>query len=254
MSRVSLLGPGDPAPVLSLNPLGKAPLLLVCEHAGQAAPARLGGLGVAQDAFDAHIGWDIGAAEVTRRLSAALDAPAVMQAYSRLVIDCNRPPTAADSVPEISDGRAIPGNRGLSPADRQARIDEIFTPYQDALAARLDRPEIRATVSIHSFTPRMNGVDRPWDIGFLFRRDGATSARLAETLAAHAPGLTIGMNEPYQIDDESDWFVPQIGEARGLPHSLIEIRNDHIGSAAGQALWADRLSFVLGAFITDHLT
>lgn len=254
MASGSLLGPDDPAPVAEINAAGAAPLLLVCEHAGQAIPARLAGLGVTRDQLDAHIGWDIGAAEVTRRLAAALDAPAVMQRYSRLVIDCNRPPEAPDSIPETSDGHAIPGNRGVSAQERRARIDEIFAPYQAAVAARLDRAAIGSTVSIHSFTPRMNGIDRPWDVGFLFRRDAATSSRLAEALAALAPDLIIGMNQPYQIDDESDWFVPRIGEARGLPHSLIEIRNDHIRSAAGQRLWAERLSLILGAFITDHLT
>ncbi|MEZ5868438.1 MAG: N-formylglutamate amidohydrolase [Defluviimonas denitrificans] len=254
MTISSLLGPRDPAPVEVLNPTGKAPLLLICEHAGQAVPARLSGLGVTQDQLDAHIGWDIGAAGVTRRLAKALDAPAVLQTYSRLVIDCNRPPEAADSMPEVSDGHVIPGNRGLTVADRQARIDEIFAPYQAAVADMLDRAPFRATVSIHSFTPRMNGFDRPWDIGFLFRRDEATSTRIARTLAAQAPELTIGMNQPYQVDDASDWFVPRIGEARGLCHSLIEIRNDHIRSSTGQALWADRLSHGLRPLIMEHLT
>lgn len=254
MSAAPLLGPGDPSPAEVVNAAGRAPLLLVCEHAGQAVPARLAGLGVTQEALDAHIGWDIGAAGVARRLAAALDAPAVMQPYSRLVIDCNRPPEASDSVPEISDGHVIPGNRALAAADRAARVSDIFDPFQACVAACLDRPGIRATISIHSFTPRMNGIDRPWDIGFLFRRDSETSQALAGDLRARVPGLTIGMNEPYQIDDLSDWFVPRIGEARGLPHSLIEIRNDHIRTPAGQGLWADRLAATLSAFIKDHLT
>lgn len=254
MAKPSLLGPRDPAPVEVLNPTGKAPLLLICEHAGQAVPTRLSGLGITRDQLDAHIGWDIGAAGVTRRLAEALDAPAVLQTYSRLVIDCNRPPEAVDSIPEVSDGHVIPGNRGLANAERQARIDEIFMPYQAAVAEFLDRAPFRATVSIHSFTPRMNGIDRPWDIGFLFRRDAVTSNGIARTLAARVRDLTIGMNQPYQVDDASDWFVPRIGEARGLRHSLIEIRNDHIRSLAGQTLWADRLSHGLRPLITEHPT
>lgn len=248
-----LLGPGDPPPVEVVNEGGAAPVLLVCEHAGQAVPASLAGLGVTQAELDDHIGWDIGAGAVTQHLAKALDAPAVMQPYSRLVIDCNRPTEAADAMPEVSDGIAVPGNLGLAPSARAARVVAIFDPFQAEVGRWLARRRIRATFSIHSFTPRMAGIDRLWDIGFLFRADRATSAALSGHLAAHYPGLAIGMNQPYQIDDASDWFVPRHGEARGLPHSLIEIRNDHIRRPEGQALWADRLAGAIRAFIKDHL-
>lgn len=246
-----LLGPRDPAPVEIVNPEGRTPLLLVCEHAGQAVPEALGRLGVSQAQLDEHIGWDIGAAEVTRRLAAMLDAPAVLQRYSRLVIDCNRPPEAPDSCPPVSDGHVIPGNAALDPEDRVKRVDEIFRPFQGAVATALARPEIQATFSIHSYTPVMGGIRRAWDVGFLFRSDRRTSDRMARALGQAVPGLTIGLNQPYQVDDASDWFVPRQAEPRGLPHSLIEIRNDHIRDAAGQTLWAERLAGLMPMFLKE---
>jgi predicted N-formylglutamate amidohydrolase len=252
MSSENLLGPEDPAPVELVNPKGRAPLLLVCEHAGQAVPARLGRLGLTQADLDDHIGWDIGAAALARRLALALDAPAVLQRYSRLVIDCNRPPEAPDAMPEVSDARPVPGNHALSEAARRARIDEIFTPFQEAVARQLARSGLRATFSIHSYTPRMrDGQPRAWDAGFLFREDRATSERLARALQALSGDLTIGLNQPYDVDAASDWFVPRHAEPSGLPHSLVEIRNDHIREASGQALWTTRLAHIFRPFLME---
>lgn len=249
---LTLLGAGDPAPVENLNDASDAPVLLLCEHAGREVPERLGGLGVTRAQREAHIGWDIGAAEVTREIARRLGAPAVLQRYSRLVIDCNRPPDAPDAVPEVSDGVVIPGNHGLGAEARAARVAEIFAPFHAAAAALFARVPRRAAFAIHSFTPVMGGVRRPWELGFLFRHDRETSARLRELVLRRRPGTVIGMNEPYQIDDASDWFVPRHGEARGLPHSLIEIRNDLIADAAGQAAWAELLAEVIGEFLKEQ--
>ena len=169
----------------------------------------------------------------------------VIQPYSRLVIDCNRPPGAHDSIPEVSDGTTVPANLGLDDVGRAARVNEIFQPYHDAVTDRLHRVPRRVAVSIHSFTPHFNGASRLWDIGFLFRKDARTSACLADIVRSINPDLRIGMNQPYQIDDLSDWFVPQHGEARGLPHSLIEIRNDDIDTPEGQERWAALLASTL---------
>ena len=244
-----LLSSLDLDPVELVNANSDHPVVLVCEHAGQAVPSVLNGLGLPPGAMDAHIGWDIGAREVTLRLAKALGAPAVLQRYSRLVIDCNRPPEAPDAVPAVSDGVLVPENTGLDDESRQARVSEIFAPFHDATAALLDHPDRRATFAIHSFTPSMGGRTRPWDIGFLYRYDDKTSPLLRDAIAVIRPDLLIGMNEPYQIEDASDWFVPQHGEARGFAHSLIEIRNDQIVGVAGQAVFADLLS----AAITDFL-
>ncbi|WP_158971529.1 N-formylglutamate amidohydrolase [Chachezhania sediminis] len=232
----------DPAPVAWVNRGAVSPILLVCEHAGRAVPQALNGLGLTADQLSLHIGWDPGAAAVTRAMAQRLDCPAVLQAYSRLVIDCNRPPAAPDAMPETSDGVTIPGNAGLSPADRAARTREIFDPFHAAVtAARTHGPQI--LLSIHSFTPRLmsRGGPRPWHIGFLGRRDMATSERLMAGVRRLRPGLSVALNEPYQIDDLSDWFVPRHGEPSGLPHSLIEVRNDLIGDAAG----ADEIAALL---------
>lgn len=247
-----LLGPSDPEPFELLNPGGSAQILLICEHAGQAVPKALGDLGVDPKDFNNHIGWDIGAGAVTRLVSDALQTPAVLQSYSRLVIDCNRPVEAPDSVPEFSDGVFIPANTDAP--HRVSRIQEIFEPFQAEIGRHLDTGTFRFVLAIHSFTPLMNGEQRPWDIGLLFRRDKATSERLKRHLEIHNRGLNVGMNQPYQISDASDWFVPHHGEARGLSHSLIEIRNDQIDSPDGQKRWANILVGAIRRLLKEDLT
>jgi predicted N-formylglutamate amidohydrolase len=251
-TKARLLSAEDPHPVEVLNPDSDFPILLICEHAGQAVPERLDGLGISQHDLDAHVGWDIGAGSVARHMAELLGAPVVLQRYSRLVIDCNRPPDSPGAIPEVSDGVQVPGNRALGADGWQARVDEVFRPFHDTANALFDARLRRATFAIHSFTPVLGGVARPWDLGFLFRRDTRTSAILRDYLQARCPNLTIGMNEPYQIEDASDWFVPRHGEARGLPHSLIEIRNDKISDAAGQLAWAELLSDAITQFLKDN--
>ncbi|WP_367716074.1 N-formylglutamate amidohydrolase [Nitratireductor sp. GISD-1A_MAKvit] len=247
-----LLASLDPDPVTIINGDSSFPVLLVCEHAGKTVPQALDDLGLSAEALDAHIGWDIGAAGVTRLLADQIGAPAILQSYSRLVIDCNRPPEAPDAMPEVSDGVPVPGNRGLTPGQRAARRREIFDPFNTAVAKLRGQPNCRAILSIHSFNPQLqDGVNRPWEISFLYRKDAATSERLRHLVLESAPDLTVGMNEPYQIDDESDWFVPRHGEESGLPHSLIEIRNDLISDADGQAEWAKLMATVIHRFATE---
>lgn len=244
-----LLGSDDPEPVEMINKNSSYPVLIVCEHAGRAIPKNLGSLGLDQDALEKHIAWDIGAGALARNLTEMLGATAILQRYSRLVIDCNRPVIAPDSMPPVSDGIAIPGNADLRETDRQARIDEIFLPFHRLVDAVLDEGRFKAAVSIHSFTPMMDGFARPWDIGFLYRKDVVTSQRLASSVARSNPDLFVGFNQPYQIDDESDWFVPQHGERRNLPHSLIEIRNDHLSDDQAVASWVELLAAAIDAVV-----
>ena len=246
-----LLGADDPAPVTVLNPDSNHPVLLVCEHAGRAVPQALNGLGMKADDRDSHVGWDIGAEAVTRLMAETLNAPAVLQSYSRLVIDCNRPPEAPDAIPESNHGVSVPGNRALDNAARVARVREIFEPFQEKVAESLRQPSRRMVLAIHSFTPTLGKTSRPWEIGFLFRHETHASTHLARLVQEARPELTIGMNEPYQIDDESDWFVPQHGEASGLPHSLIEIRNDQIRDSQGRAAWAETLSTAINRYLKE---
>jgi len=177
-----------------------------------------------------------------------LDATAVLQAYSRLVIDCNRDPGHATSIPEISELTEIPGNRGLPPQQREARRREIFDPYHDRIAALLDERQAagRRTVLIamHSFTPVFKGEPRSVQVGILYNRDDRLARVMLELLRAE-PDLVVGDNAPYAITDTSDYTVPVHGERRGLPHVEIEIRQDLIAEPAGQAAWATRLARLL---------
>lgn len=246
--RTALLASDEPSPVTIHNAGGISPLLLVADHAGNRIPRALGDLGVSEAERARHIGWDIGIAGVSRRLADALDAVLIQQNYSRLVIDCNRPPGVPSSMPEISELTAIPGNVGLSEAQKAARVTEIFRPYHDAIEAELnrrlqdDRPV--ALVAMHSFTPVYKGFVRPWNAGVLYNRDDRFSKKLKALLDAEGD-LTVGDNEPYTVDDLTDYTIPVHGEKHGLHHTAIEIRQDLIADDEGQAAWAARLARLL---------
>ena len=237
----TLLSSVDPTPVEVVNPNSESSVFLLCEHAGQAIPAGLGDLGVSETVLFSHRGWDIGAEALARALAARLAAPLVVQRYSRLVFDCNRPPNSPLAISMESDGVPIPGNQNKSIAEQQARVDEIFVPMKTAISALLT-PDRKFAFSIHSFTPKMNGQDRPWHAGFLSRTDLKTANALRDHIAHQRLDLTLAINEPYQIETDGDWFIPAQAEPRGLMHSLIEIRNDQLLDAAGITLWADLLA------------
>ena len=251
-----LLGEGDPAPARVLRPAGASEFFLTGDHAGRAIPKQLGKLGLPASELERHIAWDIGIAGVTERLAEALDATAVLQVYSRLVIDCNRHPGWASSIPGISELTAIPGNEAIRPAEREARRREIFLPYHQRIAELLDDRRIGGVrtvlVAMHSFTPVFKGVARPWDAAVLYNRDARLARPLFELLSAE-DGLVVGDNEPYAVSDLTDYTVPVHGERRGLPHVEIEIRQDLIGDPAGQTLWAERLARLLPAAYSELL-
>jgi predicted N-formylglutamate amidohydrolase len=243
-----LLEPDELSPVTLDNEAGSSPFLLTCEHAGRVFPRRRGSLGLPEHETFRHIAWDIGIGTVGQLLSGLLDAAVIQQTYSRLVIDCNRDPDVPSSIPEISELTEIPGNKGISKADRAARIEAIFRPYHDTIAAALDRRAAagRQTVlvALHSFTPVFKGVSRPWHVAVLFNRDPRLAHPLAELLRSE-PGLTVGENEPYRVSDLTDYTIPVHGERRGLPHVEIEIRQDLLADFAGQTAWAQRLAKLL---------
>jgi predicted N-formylglutamate amidohydrolase len=240
-----LLSPLDPAPVQVLREDGRSPFLLIADHAGQAVPSALGRLGLPQSELDRHIGWDIGIAGTTARLSERLDACAILQAYSRLVIDCNRPLDSPGSIVERSDGTPVPGNLDLDAHQRAQRIAEIFEPYHARIAAELDRRASAGRpvvlVAMHSFTPSMAGNDRPWHAGVLYQRDARFAHALLEALRDEGD-LVVGDNEPYRVSDATDYAIPVHAERRGLPHVELEIRQDLIADEAGQQAWAQRLA------------
>lgn len=244
----ALLAPDEPSPVTIHNAGGTSPLLLVADHAGNRIPRVLGDLGVSDEERARHIGWDIGIAGVSRHLADTLDAVLIQQNYSRLVIDCNRPPGVPSSMPEISELTAIPGNIGLSEAQKSARVTEIFRPYHDAIETELNRRlqsgRPVALVAMHSFTPVYKGFVRPWHAGVLYNRDDRFSKRLKAVLEAEGD-LTVGDNEPYRVDDLTDYTIPTHGEQRALHHIAIEIRQDLIADEQGEIAWAARLARLL---------
>lgn len=247
-SAPGLLAPDEPAAWEVERPSGASPWLLLCDHAGRRIPRRLGTLGLDQTDLRRHIAWDIGAAEVTRRLSALLDATAVLQPYSRLVIDCNRPPGSADSIVTLSERTPIPGNAALGREDVLQREVAIFRPYHAQIRALLDARQARAQpcwlIAMHSFTPVYLDEARRWHAGLLYHRD-ARMAHALRDLLRREPGLVIGDNEPYSVSDDTDVAIPEYGEKRGLPHVELEIRQDLIDSEAGQQQWAERLARML---------
>jgi predicted N-formylglutamate amidohydrolase len=245
----SLLGPGDPPPVEVCNPHGRTAALLLCDHASPAFPAGLGDLGLDAGQRRLHIAWDIGAADVTRRLAAQLDVAAVLSGYSRLVIDCNRQLDDPTSIPQESDGVGVPGNRGLTKVKRTQRADSCFWPYQRAITGWLETrrgvgdPPI--VVSVHSFTPVMDGFERPWHIGILANRDRRVAQPLIDALRRD-PAITVGDNEPYDGRHGRGYGMMVHGEGTGLPFALIEMRQDLIDTHHGAEDWAGRLAPILG--------
>lgn len=251
VDRVALLGNGDPSPVSVHRDRGASPIVLIADHAGQRVPAALGTLGLPQSELDRHIGWDIGIDGVTRCLADLLDAVAILQRYSRLVIDCNRPPGATGSIALVSDGTEVPGNAGLTSKEVAARTQEIFVPYHDRIAQELDaRPAAPILIAMHSFTPVFGGHARPWHAGVLYQRDTRLAHRLLAALRSE-PGLVVGDNEPYAVSDATDYAIPVHGERRGLLHVELEIRQDLIADERGQAEWAARLARLLPPIVQD---
>jgi predicted N-formylglutamate amidohydrolase len=244
-----LLGSGDAAPVVEHNPEGRSPFLLTSDHFGRALPERLGDLGLPASELTRHIAWDIGIAGVARALSAHLDAHLIAQAYSRLVIDCNRPFTSPSSIPLMSEATTIPGNEGLAREAVEARRREVFEPYHrritDVIDRRLREGIPTVLVSLHSFTPVYAGIKRPWHVGTLYQTDTRLPLLLLKGLRAQAD-LVVGDNEPYAVSNETDYTIPVHGEARGLMNTGIEIRQDLISDQSGETEWAERLANIFG--------
>jgi predicted N-formylglutamate amidohydrolase len=243
-----LLAADEPAAVTVLRPQGRSHFLLVCDHAGNRMPKKLGDLGVSESERRRHIAWDVGMEPVVRTMAEALDATAILQPYSRLVIDCNRPIGSSTSMPAISEDTPIPGNVDITDGEREARAREIFRPYHDAIERELDRRKregIRTLlVAMHSFTPVYKGEKRPWHAGVLYNRDSRFAAFVLRLLREEDK-LVVGDNEPYTVSDGTDYTIPVHGERRGLPHTAIEIRHDLIEDAAGQRMWAERMCRIL---------
>ncbi|MDE1895941.1 MAG: N-formylglutamate amidohydrolase [Rhodospirillales bacterium] len=235
----------DEAPVYDLlREGGKSLFLLTADHAGRLIPRALGDMGVPEAEMERHIAWDIGIAGVTRRLSAALDATAILQNYSRLVIDCNRNPGWASAFPEMSEATLIPGNKGLDEVAKAARRAAIFDPYHGEINRLVTERAAIVYVAMHSFTPVYLAEARPMQVAVLYNRNPRLSNILADMLRAEG-GLVVGENAPYRVSDETDYGVPVHAERNGLDYLEIEIRQDLIAQEAGQEEWAERLARLL---------
>jgi predicted N-formylglutamate amidohydrolase len=241
----ALLQQGEGSPFIAVNEQGRSPFVLICEHASNVMPKKLGTLGLPEADLSRHIAWDIGAEKVARLLSRLMDAPLLLQRYSRLAYDCNRPPESPDAIPELSELTAIPGNKKLSAEDRLARAREIYRPFHAGVSDVLDRRaaggQRALVVSIHSFTPVYKGKARSVELGILHDRDTTLSAKLIKSF----PNVDARLNEPYGPKDGVLHSLNVHGFARGLHHAMIEIRNDLIATERGQDEWAQRLSVPL---------
>ncbi len=244
----SLLAPDEPAAFRVEREQGQSPFFLTCDHAGALVPRRLNSLGVSAQDLQRHIAWDIGAAAVATKLAARLDAFLILQTWSRLVIDCNRPPGSEQSIVQLSETTRIPGNESILPVEALAREREVFRPYHDRIRAELDRRKAQhrrtILIAVHSFTPCFHGTQRPWHVGLLYNRDPRLAGALLHALRAD-PDLVVGNNEPYSVSDSTDYTIPVYGEQRGLLHVGIEFRQDLIAEEAGQHEWSERLAHAL---------
>jgi predicted N-formylglutamate amidohydrolase len=245
MAGMQPLLAGEDDPVVIVNDTGRSPILLVVEHAGRRIPKALGTLGLAAGELERHIAWDIGAEGLARGLSEFLDAPLVLQLYSRLVYDCNRPPEAPDAIPVMSEQTPIPGNRDLTDAQREARIAALYRPFHAAVNRLIDERAARGQgtilVTVHSFTPVYKGVPRSLDLGILHDSDARLADRLLEVCQSEAD-LVVRRNEPYGPQDGVTHTLVLHGLARNLDNVMLEVRNDLIADATGQRRMAERLA------------
>jgi predicted N-formylglutamate amidohydrolase len=249
-----LIGRDDPPPFVVLREHGAAPALIVCDHASRAFPKGMNRLGLPELPTWQHIAWDIGAGELARGLSSALDAPAVLAGYSRLIVDCNRRPDDPEAFRKESDGWMIPGNQSLTEFDRRVRLGCLFDPYHECVAAMLAgfraRSVVPLIVSVHTFTPAMAGQDRPWHIGVLWDKDEPNARRLMRGLST-IDGIVLGDNQPYSGKHPSDYTIDHHAEQSGLPHVCMEVRQDQIESPAGMERWVRVLSRLIGEMLGD---
>ena len=244
-----LLSSDEPGPFQVLNPLAKAPILLVCDHASCRIPGSLGDMGLDPFARRCHLAIDIGAGSLTEQLAASLGVTAVVARYSRLVVDLNRQLMDASAFLEYGDGIVVPGNRNLRQADKDSRADALYWPYHKAVDEQVQRLRNAgpppAFISVHSFTPVLNGHSRPWQMGILWDKDTRLRDIFMDDFGA--AGYVVGDNEPYSGKAPHDFTIDHHAEEIGLPHIGIEIRQDLVADDAGVAKIADIMHKIIAS-------
>ncbi len=222
-------------------------VIFVCEHASNRIPGALRGLGLSPDAQRSHVAWDPGALALAQLMAERIGAPLVHGGVSRLVYDCNRPPEAASAIPDHVERFEIPGNTGLSAADRAARTDAVYRPFHELLSDRIRalRPMLRLMVTIHSFTPVFMGKQRDVEIGLLHGKDPSFARMMVDTAPAQS-SYVIRLNEPYSAADGVAHTLNLQGVANGLANVMLEIRSDLIATGADQARMAELLTDWIG--------
>jgi predicted N-formylglutamate amidohydrolase len=245
----------DSAAVEVFNTEGSAPVLVLCDHAGRWVPPELGDLGLAERELARHIGWDIGSADLARRLARLLDAPAVLCHVCRLVVDPNRKPGDPSSMPRVSDGTLVPGNQDLDPEQVRWRLRRFFVPYHRAVARQIARLRRRhfvpVIISVHSFTPRLADACRPWEVAVLWDMDARLAAPVLDALRRD-PALYVGDNEPYSGRFPVGYSIPFHAARPRLPHVTFELRQDLIATREAAERWAERLAGVLREPLSDR--
>ena len=250
-----LLGPADPPPYELIDRRSAARCLVVADHAGNAVPASLQGLGLAQDVFQEHIAVDIGSRAAASLLAERLGASLILANYSRLVVDLNRELNDPTAFIPVSDGVVIPGNHNLSAAEKLRRGASIHRPYHDAIDELIDdflrRGTVPVIISVHSFTPVLGNQRRPWHIGVLWDKDPRIALPLLAKLRQKQE-LFVGDNEPYSGHHPADYTVDHHGEGRGLANVSIELRQDLLCAETGVGRWTAFLAEALTEILVDE--
>ena len=250
-----LIGPGDPPPFVTYNDHGKAPVLLVADHASPLFPAGMNQLGLADWVLERHVVWDIGVDKLTQFLADELDAQAVLAGFSRLIVDPNRKPDHASAFVEISDGIAIPGNIGLDDEQKALRLQSFFNPYHDKITERLTHFEkngiVPAVIAVHTCSPVFDRVVRPWHIGVMWDKDPRIPVPLIKRFK-QMDGICIGDNEPYSGRHPNDFTIDHHAEPAGLPHVGFEVRQDLVNDDEGARKWAGIMAEALSDILSDQ--
>lgn len=223
------------------NAGGRGPVVLACDHAAASLPVALGDLGLSREVLASHVAWDPGALGVARVLSRVLDAPLVATRFSRLALDVNREPDRADAMVAGTEHGPVPGNVGLDPEARAARVAGLYEPFHAALGAALAARPGAALVTVHSFTPVYRGVRREVELGLLHDADDRLARAMLGPTAART-GMRAALNEPYAPADGVTHTLVRHAIPGGRANVMIEVRSDLIADEAAEARVAEALA------------